>query len=87
VGTITGCNYQGSATEQWCSEGDATVISAAHATYTRRAQSATATTSPAGLAVAFTYNGVATAPTNAGSYTVVERLRMRTIRALPQEQW
>jgi hypothetical protein len=32
---------------------------------------ATATTSPAGLMVTFTYDGLATAPTNAGSYAVV----------------
>lgn len=34
-------------------------------------KSATATTTPAGLAVSFTYNGSATAPVAAGSYTVV----------------
>ena len=41
------------------------------ATYNGTPKSATATTSPAGLSVGFTYNGSATAPTNAGSYTVV----------------
>jgi hypothetical protein len=40
------------------------------ATYNGAAHSATATTAPAGLAVAFTYNGSSTAPTNAGSYAV-----------------
>jgi hypothetical protein len=39
-------------------------------TYNRTARSASATTSPAGLAVSVTYNGSATAPTNAGNYTV-----------------
>lgn len=41
------------------------------ATYDGTAKSATATTSPAGLTVAFTYDGSSTAPTNAGSYAVV----------------
>ena len=40
------------------------------ATYDGTAKSATATTSPAGLNVVLTYDGGATAPTNAGSYTV-----------------
>ena len=39
-------------------------------TYTGAAHNATATTSPAGLAVTFTYDGSATAPVNAGSYAV-----------------
>ncbi|MDP2138299.1 MAG: MBG domain-containing protein, partial [Candidatus Didemnitutus sp.] len=41
------------------------------ATYSGAPHSATATTSPAGLAVSFTYDGSATAPTDAGSYAVV----------------
>jgi hypothetical protein len=40
-------------------------------TYNGSPRSATATTSPTGLAVNFTYDGGTTAPTNAGSYTVV----------------
>ena len=40
-------------------------------TYDGTAKSAGATTTPSGLAVNFTYNGSASAPTNAGSYTVV----------------
>ncbi len=40
-------------------------------TYTGAAQPATATVVPAGLSVSLTYNGSATAPTNAGTYTVV----------------
>ena len=40
-------------------------------TYTGSPLSATATTTPTGLAVTFTYNGSSTAPTTAGSYTVV----------------
>ncbi len=40
-------------------------------TYTGGACPVTATTTPAGLPVAVTYNGSSTAPTNAGSYQVV----------------
>jgi len=40
-------------------------------TYTGSALSATASTVPNGLTVNFTYNGISTAPTAAGSYTVV----------------
>ena len=40
-------------------------------TYNGSARSATATTSPAGLTVYFTYNGSSNAPTNAGSYSVI----------------
>jgi predicted outer membrane lipoprotein len=39
-------------------------------TYTGSQKAATFTTNPAGLAVALTYNGSSTAPTNAGSYAV-----------------
>jgi MBG domain/MBG domain (YGX type)/Immunoglobulin I-set domain len=39
--------------------------------YNGSAKTATATTTPSGLAVTFTYNGSTTAPTSAGSYTVV----------------
>jgi len=42
-----------------------------NATYTGAPIAATATTVPAGLTVSFTYDGTATAPTKAGSYTVV----------------
>ncbi|MEI8197465.1 MAG: MBG domain-containing protein, partial [Phycisphaerae bacterium] len=40
-------------------------------TYDRTARIVTATTVPAGLTVAFTYQGSAFAPTNAGEYTVI----------------
>ena len=40
-------------------------------TYDGSAKAVTATTTPSGLAVTFTYNGSTTAPTAAGSYTVV----------------
>jgi hypothetical protein len=40
-------------------------------TYDGTAKSAMATTTPTNLTVALTYNGLANAPTNAGSYTVI----------------
>jgi len=40
-------------------------------TYDGSAKAVTATTIPTGLTVNFTYNGTATVPTNAGSYTVI----------------
>ena len=40
-------------------------------TYDGSAKAASATTTPSGLAVTFTYNGSASAPINAGSYTVI----------------
>jgi hypothetical protein len=42
-----------------------------NATYDTNPHAVTATTTPAGLAYTVTYNGSATAPTNAGSYNVV----------------
>lgn len=42
-----------------------------NATYDGTPKAATVTTDPAGLAVGITYNDSSTAPTNAGSYTVV----------------
>ena len=46
-------------------------ISGLTATYSGTAHAVTVTTSPAALAYSLTYNGSNTAPTNAGSYTVV----------------
>jgi hypothetical protein len=40
-------------------------------TYSGLPEPATATTTPTGLTVSFTYNGSATVPANAGSYTVI----------------
>ena len=40
-------------------------------TYDGTAKSATATTTPSGLTVAFTYDGSANAPTNVGTYQVI----------------
>lgn len=45
-------------------------LSALSATYDGTAKAATATTTPADLSVVLTYDGNATAPTNAGSYAV-----------------
>jgi len=73
IGTVNDANYSGSAT-------DALVIVKAIATvnlgdvsqiYDGTAKSATATTTPPGLRMDFTYDGVANAPTNVGSYTVI----------------
>jgi hypothetical protein len=73
VATIADSNYQGTAT------GTLTITKATasvtlnnlNQTYTGSPLSAAATTNPAGLGVNFTYNGSATAPTAAGTYTVV----------------
>gem|GEM_PF-5970547 len=43
-------------------------------TFTGSARTVTATTTPAGLPVTFTYNGSSTAPVNAGSYNVLATL-------------
>jgi hypothetical protein len=73
VGTINEANYEGSASGTLViSKAPATVtLGGLSATYDGTTKSATATTSPVGLTVNFTYNGSATAPTNAGSYAVV----------------
>jgi hypothetical protein len=47
------------------------VLGSLTATYDGTAKAATATTTPSGRAVTFTYNGSATPPTAAGSYSVV----------------
>ena len=73
VATINDANYAASTT------GTLVIVKAAatvtlgslSATADGNAHPATATTSPAGLTVTFTYNGSATVPTSAGSYTVV----------------
>jgi alpha-tubulin suppressor-like RCC1 family protein len=73
VGTISDTNYQGSASGTLViGKATATVtLGSLSATYNGSAHAATATTSPSGLTVAFTYNSSSTAPTNAGSYAVV----------------
>lgn len=71
--TINDSNYQGSTTGTLViDKGTATVtLSGLNQTYNGSARSASATTTPAGLTVQFTYDGNAAAPTNAGSYAVV----------------
>jgi len=73
VGTVNDSIYQGSATGTLViSQGAAAVtLGGLATTYNGAPQAATATTNPTGLNVTFTYNGNATSPTNAGSYTVV----------------
>jgi sugar lactone lactonase YvrE len=73
LGVINDGNYTGSAAGTLVI-GKATppiTLGSLAQTYTGTPLSATATTSPASLAVGFTYNGFATPPTAAGSYTVV----------------
>ncbi|HEY4359216.1 MAG TPA: MBG domain-containing protein [Acidobacteriaceae bacterium] len=73
VGTIVDANYQGTATSTLV-VGKATAIvtlGSLAQTYNGFPLAATATTNPSPLNVDFTYNGSATIPTNAGSYTVV----------------
>jgi hypothetical protein len=73
VGTINDPNYTGTATGTLTiSKATATVLlGSLTQTYTGSALSATATTTPSGLTVNLTYNSSSTAPTNAGSYSVV----------------
>jgi hypothetical protein len=74
VAAIQGTNYAGSATGTLTITGGtpATVaLSNLIQTYTGSPLAATATTSPAGLTVALTYNGSATPPMAAGTYAVV----------------
>lgn len=73
VGTINDANYQGSASGTLIiGKAPATVtLGSLSQTYDGNPKVATATTTPSGLTVDFTYNGSATAPTAAGTYTVV----------------
>jgi hypothetical protein len=73
VGTISHANYQGSASGTLViGKATATVtLGNLSATYDGSAKSVTATTTPVGLTVGFTYDGSATAPSNAGSYAVI----------------
>ncbi|HEY0863312.1 MAG TPA: MBG domain-containing protein [Lacunisphaera sp.] len=73
VGTISDSNHQGSASGTLViAKAVATVtLGNLSPTYDGTAKSATATTTPANLAVDLSYDGSATAPTNAGSYAIV----------------
>ncbi|HRT06117.1 MAG TPA: MBG domain-containing protein, partial [Kiritimatiellia bacterium] len=72
TGTVNDANYQGSAAATLAvGKAAATVyLDGLSQTYDGTARTITATTMPAGLAVEFTYDGNAWAPTNAGSYAV-----------------
>ena len=73
VGIVSAPLYAGSATNNLIiAQAAATVtLSNLNQTYNGTARSATATTTPPGLNVAFTYNGSPDAPTNIGTYPVV----------------
>ncbi len=73
VATINDPNYQGGATGTLviAQASGGIVLGNLNPTYNGSAEAATATTTPSGLAVTFTYNGSTTVPTSAGSYTVV----------------
>jgi cyclophilin family peptidyl-prolyl cis-trans isomerase len=76
TGTVTASNGIGTAATQNFSiviaKAAATVsLGGLAQTFNNTPRAATATTTPAGLAVDYTYDGFSTAPTNAGSYTVV----------------
>ncbi|OYV00396.1 MAG: hypothetical protein CFE26_24035, partial [Verrucomicrobiales bacterium VVV1] len=72
VATINDTNYSGSSSGTLViAKASATVtLGSLSQTYNGSSKSATATTSPAGISVGFTYDGSATAPINAGSYAV-----------------
>ncbi len=72
IATIDDANYTGSATGTLTiAKAAATVtLGALDQTYDGSTKSASAATNPPGLAVAFTYDGSAAAPVNAGSYAV-----------------
>jgi len=83
VATIANANYTGSAngtltiTPSAPISATVTLGSSTH-TYDGTPKAATATTTPPGLPVVITYNGSATAPTNAGSYGVVATINSPT---------
>lgn len=73
IATITDPNYVGSASDTLTisKAGALVILGSLHAVYDGSAHAATASTTPTGLTVSFTYDGSGTAPTNAGSYAVV----------------
>ena len=73
VATINDPNYEGTASGTFeITKAAATVtLGTTSVIYNGSPQSATATTSPAGLDLIFTYNGSTTAPTTAGTYALV----------------
>jgi hypothetical protein len=75
IATINDPNYAGSASDSGTfviEESTATItLGTVEPTYTGLPIEATATTSPGGLDVLFTYDGSATPPTDAGTYAIV----------------
>jgi hypothetical protein len=73
VATVNDSNYQGTASGTLIIGKATAMVTLGNlaANFDATPKSATATTDPAGLNVAFTYNGSTTAPTSAGSYAVV----------------
>jgi hypothetical protein len=73
IGTISDPNYTGSSSGTLViGKATATVtLGSLSQTYDGTTRSASATTTPAGKTVNFTYDGSAIAPTNAGSYAVI----------------
>ena len=73
IGTINDVNYAGSATNTLViSKATATVtLGNLNPVYDGTGKSVSVTTTPPGLTVNLTYNGNGSAPTNAGSYTVI----------------
>jgi hypothetical protein len=73
IGTVTDTNYQGAATNTLVvSKAGATVVLGnLSQTYDGTARSVSVSTTPTNLPVNVTYNGSASAPTNAGNYTVI----------------
>ena len=71
--TISDPNYAGTASDTLTvNPASATVLlGSLSQTYDGSAKATTSTTSPAGLAVSYTYNGSAVAPVGAGSYAIV----------------
>jgi CxxC motif-containing protein (DUF1111 family) len=73
IATVSDPVYIGSATNNLVITPVAATVTLGNLnqTYDGTAKAATATTTPPGLAVAFTYNGSPNAPTNVGTYVVV----------------
>ena len=73
VGTVSDALYAGSASNSLViAQAPATVtLGSLSQTYNGTARSATATTTPPGLTVDFTYNGSPNPPTNVGTYVVI----------------
>ncbi|MEL6558706.1 MAG: MBG domain-containing protein [Bacteroidota bacterium] len=73
VGTINDSNYEGTASGTLTvNKATATVtLNDLTQTFDGTARAVTATTNPSGLTVDFTYDGLSTVPTNAGTYAIV----------------